>query len=371
MVTSEAESQLRGLIQRFGSSKGRVQPVKKELFDFCAMQIDEWLYKRKLTPLKMSESAVIAIGKEKTAALCFHRVWSAEEPQIGFTLKTNAEALFVLNNVVQRIAEVQIISEGLNEETKCSPIERHEIPISRELFDEFLDLQKNALPLAKQIGMFILLDGMSDGKGRTEEEMIDGIRYTFFPKHLAHAMSKTANVPVMPIFRSGLALSQAYQSGDHSAALAIVSDIDIVSEAELTWAQVQEFRSDSESRVKYKRFIHWLDKDMVGKPLSFIEDELSIRLDQYRYALRKHGILTVSGALRSILDWKSLTTALGAAYGIAVGAGSFSFGAMAGASITLGKVAVEVIDIALKREDLKHNAGYEIAFAHELMNIGN
>jgi hypothetical protein len=42
-----------------------------------------------------------------------------------------------------------------------------------------------------------------------------------------------------------------------------LENLQIVDEKGLSWDQVVSFREDTEARKKYRRFLHWLDKEMV------------------------------------------------------------------------------------------------------------
>ena len=75
--------------------------------------------------------------------------------------------------------------------------------------------------------------------------------------------------------------------------MACLENLQIVNEENTNWQQVLEFRSDSESKEKYRRMIHWLDGSMVGKSESFIQDELSLRIKDYEAAYKKHGFKTL------------------------------------------------------------------------------
>jgi hypothetical protein len=57
-------------------------------------------------------------------------------------------------------------------------------------------------------------------------------------------------------------------------------NLEVVSESDLTWEQVREFRSDLKNRERYRRLVHWFDKEMAGKTLPFIQDELALRAER-------------------------------------------------------------------------------------------
>jgi hypothetical protein len=66
-----------------------------------------------------------------------------------------------------------------------------------------------------------------------------------------------------------------YREGDREVIVTTLGDLSIVDEGQLSWEQVMEFRADGEMRGKYKRLLHWLDKEMTGKSPSFIRGKRS------------------------------------------------------------------------------------------------
>ncbi len=75
----------------------------------------------------------------------------------------------------------------------------------------------------------------------------------------------------------------------------------------------------------------WLDLEMTNKSVQEITDLISARLESYDWALRKHGIQTVTGALSQLLDLTVLKTAGVTAAGLAL-AGHPSFCSVASAA---------------------------------------
>jgi len=137
-----------------------------------------------------------------------------------------------------------------------------------------------------------------------------------------------------------------------------------VDESALTWEQVEQFRQDVDARKHYRRLVHWLDAEMAGKTTSFIADEISIRLDNYEAALRKHGMQTALGSLAALLDPGFL-----AASSLAVGAAAVSGGGMLAAisagGLALARGALAVVSKCIDLRDEVRKTS-EIAFVHEL-----
>ncbi|WP_020589287.1 hypothetical protein [Desulfobacter curvatus] len=160
-------------------------------------------------------------------------------------------------------------------------------------------------------------------------------------------------------------MENEYKPGDRDIIIASLNELQIVDENSLEWEQVIEFRKDKDARKKYRGFVHWLDKEMVGKPTPFIIDEIDERLEKYEWAIKKHGIKTVLGGLYSAVDLKSL---LGSA--VALGSltliGQELLGQLAAISTITAKCAIKVATALVDIEDIKRGAGSEVAYAYEV-----
>lgn len=86
--------------------------------------------------------------------------------------------------------------------------------------------------------------------------------------------------------------------------------IPVILDSELTWEQVLEFRKDRGAREKLDRMRRWFTTDLLGKNASEIESILGKKLDDYQWALKKHGIQTVVGGVTSVLSFAAGPTAL-------------------------------------------------------------
>ncbi|MEA2465378.1 MAG: hypothetical protein QOJ98_3125 [Acidobacteriota bacterium] len=111
--------------------------------------------------------------------------------------------------------------------------------------------------------------------------------------------------------------------------------------------------------------VHWLDNEMRGRTAAFIADELAIRLEDYEWSLRKHGIATVTGTLEHLLDAKFLGagSAVVAALGLTAGGATAAF---VGGTFIAGKMIVEITHAAVELIDKRRQAVGPIAFVHEL-----
>lgn len=183
------------------------------------------------------------------------------------------------------------------------------------------------------------------------------------------AVFETTKRLITPVFRERQNFQDEYKAGDRSIVTALINSVAMVDEDKLEWEQVLGFRADKESKMRFCRFVHWLDADCVGRSEQFIRETIDLRLIDYEAALKKHGIKTFTGALGTVIDEKAL---LGAA--IAAGAAAtFAAGPLliaAGAILPLvGKAALEVVNSRVELDDVKRGPNSEVAFIHELKRL--
>lgn len=75
-----------------------------------------------------------------------------------------------------------------------------------------------------------------------------------------------------------------------------------IDEVSLEWKQVEEFRRDKDSVVKLRRFKLWLLTELFEKSKEEVECIFEKELDDYKFALKKHGIMTAMGGCTTILS---------------------------------------------------------------------
>ena len=188
-------------------------------------------------------------------------------------------------------------------------------------------------------------------------------------RDIARAFSAKYKIAVATIYDSKGNRTVIYSGGDQVAIMVCLEDLAIVDEKKLSWEQVLEFRADEESRQKYKRFLHWLDKEMVGKSQDFLEDEISIRLEDYEQALKKHGIKTVIGTIEEALDGRYLLGASGVAGSLTL-AGHPVLGMLAAGLLIGGKIGVKLTQTKLDFDDVERGPNSEISWVYEVKKLG-
>ena len=182
---------------------------------------------------------------------------------------------------------------------------------------------------------------------------------------MSNALFQEHGIKAIPMFKSIAACEREYRVGDTAAIVAAVEQLGVVDEQGLRWDQVMELRRDTEARNKLRRMRHWLDTEFVGKPVSFVSDALSVRLENYEWALRKHGIDTVLGSFADLLDHRFLPAALAATAGLALAGGEF-WAAVGATGMLAGRAVLSVTSRLVDLADKKRGNHSEVAFIHQI-----
>lgn len=82
----------------------------------------------------------------------------------------------------------------------------------------------------------------------------------------------------------------------------VIDSLPMAIEEELEWEQIETFREDKEEIQKLRRFLRWINTDLLDKSTSQIQDEMGRALDDYKYALAKHGVNTTVSGITTFLS---------------------------------------------------------------------
>jgi hypothetical protein len=268
------------------------------------------------------ETAAITL-KPKTAALCYDRVWGTSDDIVPPSIRCWGGS------------KTEVSGTGLAAD---------------------FNIKTDRTPIVAMIGP-------KDKKLEMLRASTDlGLASAF--RKISISYSHKCGIHLIPIYDFIKQRNKMYQEGDKEVVVATLFGLDIVDEDQLSWEQVLEFRADEEMRGKYKRLLHWLDKEMVGKSQNFIQDEVAIKLDDYESALRKHGIRTIVGTVEESLDGQLITGVTAATGGLNL-AEHPTLGFLVGAGIVIGKVVIKLIQNKLDYDDIERGPNSEIAWVYE------
>jgi len=281
------------------------------------------------------ETSAVAYLTPKVAALCYDRVWRGHLPdiprEIGFLGISDAEIDFGFVGTAH---------------------------------DAFKNLSRRdvafALPYIRVTNW--IADFIPPGAS-TREDIVEGLA-----RSLAEGVWATHGVQATPVFTSIARRDAQYKEGDRSVVVAVLQNLEIAREDRLSWDQVLEFRRDRQVAAKYRRLTHWLDSDMNGRSWAYIEDEIGLRLNDYRSAMRKHGIESVIGNLSTMVDSKVLLGGSAAVASLSY-ASDTTAAFVAGGAVVVAGTALSIAKTLLGLSEARRVAAGEIAFVIEAARI--
>jgi hypothetical protein len=279
-----------------------------------------------------SQTAAVSDLHPKLAALFYDRVWS------GLAYDTPAEIAFFGGSEfeIRLLASVHVASAIGNTVVAPHVAENYYF---RQLSDFF-----------EMIG---------------HGPQVDASISERFSRAVAESLRRDDGVDAIPQFASRRSQSLAYSEGTYDVVVAALSQVPVIAEETLTWEQVVELRADAQCRRALRRFVHWLDKDMVGRSPTFIADEISERMEDYQRAVRKHGLRTVLGALSSIIDSKVLLGGGAAVASISYASNAIG-GLIAGGAVLAASAAIHVSRALIDLDETRYGLHPEIAFVAEV-----
>lgn len=101
-----------------------------------------------------------------------------------------------------------------------------------------------------------------------------------------------------------------------------INNMPTIVEEKLKWRQVLEVRKDESSVKKIRRLRNWINSELNGKTRSEIAELLGQAIDDYIFALKKHGIMTTVGGITTVLSSSaSIAEALSGEFAVQLSAG--------------------------------------------------
>ncbi len=162
--------------------------------------------------------------------------------------------------------------------------------------------------------------------------------------------------------------SPVLRSGKDLAYEAVIDQIPVALEDELTWRQVLEFKQDKESVRKYRDLHLWIEQVLSSQSDQQRVDVIGQKLEDYRWALRKYGIKTKLAALTTFIS----------ALGAGIPAGGFvaraanvkaEWGMAAGVALTIAGGSAWIAQQLLELKDLGRGAHREVAYLHDVQKL--
>lgn len=179
---------------------------------------------------------------------------------------------------------------------------------------------------------------------------------------------KKHGIDVVPTFSSFDQFRANYPEGHFIAYQAALNNIPLVSQRSLSWKQVIDFREDKDATNKYRSLRLWLSDSLKAKSLSQATDIIGKRIDEYKWAIKKHGLKTITGAFSKIISLQSISAIVTGA-GMAAIVGGPLWSAIVAGTITTAEVGIWLVERHVEKLSIGREDYSDIAILHEAKQI--
>ena len=125
------------------------------------------------------------------------------------------------------------------------------------------------------------------------------------------------------------------------------------------------FRSDPDAVRKYRDLRLWLRSGLNAQSAQHAADLIGQKIDDYRWAIHRHGLQTSLGTLKTLFDWREAKLTV-AVTGLAVATGGPLWGVMAGGLSIAMQVGAWLTERRLAAEDNARGPNREVAILYDL-----
>lgn len=170
---------------------------------------------------------------------------------------------------------------------------------------------------------------------------------------------------VIPIFGSLKSWCASDSDEVDCAYEAILQNIPTISIQSSDWKQVLEFRDDDEALRKLRDLRLWVLESLARHSVQHATDMIGKKIDDYCWAIRKHGFETRVGLVSLFLEPKTLTTvaALSTAAGLV---GGPLWSALAVGLSCAGNVGTYIAKRTIDLAAVKRGQNSEIAYLYDI-----
>lgn len=169
----------------------------------------------------------------------------------------------------------------------------------------------------------------------------------------------------IPSYATEDRFDKEFPDGSHLAYQAALESIPVLDNAGVEWAQVLQLRQDPSAIRKLRDLRLWLEVGVKAASVSQAQELIEQKLQDYQWALKKHGLKTITGGLSTLLEWE--TPAVAAAAGaLASVVGGPIWAALAGGVAVAGKITVWVAERRIDHKDAVRGPHREVALLYDL-----
>jgi hypothetical protein len=155
-----------------------------------------------------------------------------------------------------------------------------------------------------------------------------------------------------------------FTPGERTAYEGALNNLPLVSAKGVSWDQVIDFRKDPEAVRKYRDLRLWLREGLNAQTVEHATDIIGQKIENYRWAIKKHGFQTTIGAITQLFDWKESRLTLGAA-GVAGMFGGPVWAAIASGLTVVAQIGTWLSERKLAKDEILRGPDREIAILFE------
>lgn len=237
---------------------------------------------KNINPCK--ENIATGIVKPKTTALFFDKLWIPEGYE-NYDINCNIpkEIRFRINKPSMEIEDKLTIK---TDSFLSSPLPF----IERDIY-EFGKI--------KGLENFKEYKGKRFFSSKSRNKGLSKVVFTF---------KKYFNIDITPIYLSPTQFDIDFKekktrinNNENPVVIICTEQIPSILEEKLEWEQVLEFRCDKKAVEKLIRFRNWVNIELLDCKKEVILSKFELALDEYKNALKKHGIETIAGGFSTVL----------------------------------------------------------------------
>jgi hypothetical protein len=157
-----------------------------------------------------------------------------------------------------------------------------------------------------------------------------------------------------------------FSAGETAAYQGALNNLPIVT-SDISWEEVRAFRRDPEALRKYRDLRLWLSEGLRASSEQHATDLIAQRIEDYRWAIKKHGLRTIVGAVSNLWDWKQ-SLALAAGVGAAATVGSVAMAALVGGLAITSGIGAYFAERRISEKDTRRGAGREVAILVDIQD---
>jgi hypothetical protein len=151
-------------------------------------------------------------------------------------------------------------------------------------------------------------------------------------------------------------------AGNVIAYAAAIANLPIVATDDAAWDQIIEFRNDPDACGKYRDLRLWLQTGLKAESVQQATDIIAKKLEDYEWAITKHGLKSTIGNMKQIIDLTA-TPPAGLAYLLT---GKVWAALMTGGLVIAAKVVLSVAEQRIDLSDVKRGKDSEIAILYDI-----